>query len=140
MASRGLYDWSAASTRATIHDLDPVEIARLRSLLLAAGRLELADLDDERILANLRTLDQLAIHDLRTKNTLLQEAYLNLKAAQAELVEKERLEREMELAARRLAPVFRKAPSLAVAVYHLEPSLLQRIPHETMVHVFDTFR
>ena len=52
-----------------------------------------------RILANLRTLDQLAIHDLRTKNTLLQEAYLNLKAAQAELVEKERLEREMELAA-----------------------------------------
>ena len=52
-----------------------------------------------RILSNLRTLDQLAIHDLRTKNTLLQEAYLNLKAAQAELVEKERLEREMELAA-----------------------------------------
>lgn len=48
--------------------------------------------------------------------------------------------REMELAARRLAPVFRKAPSLTVAVYHLEPSLLQRIPHETMVHVFDTFR
>lgn len=57
MASRGLYDWSAASTRATIHDLDPVEIARLRSLLLAAGRLELADLDDERILANLRLID-----------------------------------------------------------------------------------
>jgi serine phosphatase RsbU (regulator of sigma subunit) len=52
-----------------------------------------------RILSNLRTLDQLAIHDLRTKNALLQEAYLNLKAAQAELVEKERLEREMELAA-----------------------------------------
>jgi len=52
-----------------------------------------------RILYNLRTLDQLAIHDLRTKNTLLQEAYLDLKAAQADLVEKERLEREMELAA-----------------------------------------
>jgi serine phosphatase RsbU (regulator of sigma subunit) len=52
-----------------------------------------------RILVNLRTLDQLAIHDLRTKNDLLQEAYLDLKAAQAELVEKERLEREMELAA-----------------------------------------
>ena len=52
-----------------------------------------------RILSNLRTIDQLAIHDLRTKNTLLQEAYHSLKAAQAELVEKERLEREMELAA-----------------------------------------
>lgn len=52
-----------------------------------------------RVLSNLRTIDQLAIHDLRTKNTLLQEAYHSLKAAQAELVEKERLEREMELAA-----------------------------------------
>lgn len=47
--------------------------------------------------------------------------------------------REMELAARRLAPLFRNEPSLTVAVYHLEPSLLQRIPHETMVHVFETF-
>ncbi|MBP6787475.1 MAG: SpoIIE family protein phosphatase [Candidatus Promineofilum sp.] len=52
-----------------------------------------------RVLSNLRTIDQLAIHDLRTKNALLQEAYHSLKAAQAELVEKERLEREMELAA-----------------------------------------
>jgi phosphoserine phosphatase RsbU/P len=52
-----------------------------------------------RILSNLRTLDQLAIHDLRTKNLQLQEAYISLQAAQAELVEKERLEREMELAA-----------------------------------------
>jgi len=52
-----------------------------------------------RILSNLRTIDQLAIHDLRTKNALLQKAYHSLKAAQAELVEKERLEREMELAA-----------------------------------------
>ena len=52
-----------------------------------------------RILSNLRTLDQLAIQDLRTKNALLQAAYLDLKAAQAELVEKERLERELELAA-----------------------------------------
>ncbi|HOU42547.1 MAG TPA: cyclic nucleotide-binding domain-containing protein, partial [Promineifilum sp.] len=52
-----------------------------------------------RVLANLRTLDQLAIHDLRAKNALLQKAYLELQAAQAELVEKERLERELELAA-----------------------------------------
>lgn len=52
-----------------------------------------------RILSNFRTVDQLAIQDLRAKNALLQEAYSNLQAAQAELVEKERLEREMELAA-----------------------------------------
>ena len=52
-----------------------------------------------RVLSNLRTLDQLAIQDLRTKNALLQAAYLDLKAAQADLVEKERLERELELAA-----------------------------------------
>ncbi len=52
-----------------------------------------------RVLANLRTLDQLAIQDLRAKNTLLRKAYLELQAAQAELVEKERMERELELAA-----------------------------------------
>lgn len=52
-----------------------------------------------RILANLRTLDQMAIQDLRAKNVLLREAYLELQDAQAELVEKERLERELELAA-----------------------------------------
>ncbi len=60
-----------------------------------------------RVLANLRKLDQLAIEDLRAKNALLHEAYVNLQAAQAELVEKERLERELELAAemqRRLLP------------------------------------
>lgn len=48
--------------------------------------------------------------------------------------------REMEQAAMRLGPIFRKEPSLTVAVYHLEPSLLQRIPHETMVKIFETIR
>lgn len=52
-----------------------------------------------RVLGNLRRLDRLSIEDLRQKNDLLQEAYHNLQAAQAELVEKERLEREIELAA-----------------------------------------
>lgn len=52
-----------------------------------------------RILANLRRLDQVAIQDLRTKNELLQQAYHDLQAAQLVLVEKKRLEREMELAA-----------------------------------------
>ena len=52
-----------------------------------------------RVLANLRRLDQLAIQDLREKNELLQQAYQELQAAQLVLVEKKRLEREMELAA-----------------------------------------
>jgi serine phosphatase RsbU (regulator of sigma subunit) len=82
-------------------------LTETRVLELTAGQFkkllrqdpELALHITRRILFNLRTLDQLAIHDLRKKNALLQEAYFNLKAAQAELVEKERLEREMELAA-----------------------------------------
>lgn len=52
-----------------------------------------------RVLANLRRLDHLAIEDLREKNELLQQAYQELQAAQLVLVEKKRLEREMELAA-----------------------------------------
>jgi serine phosphatase RsbU (regulator of sigma subunit) len=52
-----------------------------------------------RILSNLRNLDQQAIFDLRAKNELLQQAYLDLQAAQLVLIEKKRLEREMELAA-----------------------------------------
>ena len=39
-----------------------------------------------------------ALSDLNERNRQLQEAYENLKAAQAELVEKEKLERELELA------------------------------------------
>ncbi len=38
------------------------------------------------------------IRDLKAKNQLLQAAYDELKAAQAELVEKEKLERELQLA------------------------------------------
>jgi sigma-B regulation protein RsbU (phosphoserine phosphatase) len=47
----------------------------------------------------LRETDRHAIKDLTVKNQALEEAYRELKAAQAELVEKERLEREMEIAA-----------------------------------------
>ncbi len=52
-----------------------------------------------RILWSMRVLDALTIEELRLKNVKLQEAYSNLQAAQAKLVEQERLEREMELAA-----------------------------------------
>jgi phosphoserine phosphatase RsbU/P len=40
-----------------------------------------------------------SFHDLQTKNHQLQQAYDELKAAQAQLVEKERIERELQLAA-----------------------------------------
>lgn len=51
-----------------------------------------------RILRTLREHDARAIEDLRAKNRELRRAYTELQAAQAQLVEKERLERELELA------------------------------------------
>ncbi|MEZ4516811.1 MAG: SpoIIE family protein phosphatase [Chloroflexota bacterium] len=61
----------------------------------------------QRVLGSFRQLDSRTIESLRQKNTLLEKAYRELQAAQAQLIEKERLEREMELAAdvqRRLLP------------------------------------
>ncbi len=52
-----------------------------------------------RILGDMRLQDRLAIEDLRQKNEELEHAYAELKMAQADLVEKERLEHELELAA-----------------------------------------
>ncbi len=52
----------------------------------------------QKILSNSRLMDQRYIADLQKKNLALQKAYDDLRAAQAELVEKERLEREVELA------------------------------------------
>ncbi|MFQ5409818.1 MAG: PP2C family protein-serine/threonine phosphatase [Anaerolineales bacterium] len=48
--------------------------------------------------ANLRSSDQAAIADLSRKNLELEQAYRDLKEAQDELVAKERLERELEIA------------------------------------------
>lgn len=53
----------------------------------------------QRILATARKLDQLALRDLQQKNEELAEAYADLQAAQERLVEQERLEHEMALAA-----------------------------------------
>jgi serine phosphatase RsbU (regulator of sigma subunit) len=87
------------ATIKTLTETSVLEITAERFKELLRHDPDLAIHITRRVLANLRTLDQLAIQDLRAKNTLLQEAYLDLKAAQAELVEKERLERELELAA-----------------------------------------
>jgi serine phosphatase RsbU (regulator of sigma subunit) len=71
------------------------------------------------ITANLRTADQAAIAELSQKNTELAEAYEDLKAAQTELVAKERMERELEIAGevqRSLLPAeFPPAPGYSFA-------------------------
>ncbi|MFQ5434567.1 MAG: PP2C family protein-serine/threonine phosphatase [Anaerolineae bacterium] len=54
----------------------------------------------QKLLANTRDMDQRSIASLQEKNKALEEAYLALQAAQVELVKKERLEQEIELAAK----------------------------------------
>jgi serine phosphatase RsbU (regulator of sigma subunit) len=51
------------------------------------------------VLDSTRRLDRSAIEELTAKNQALQQALAELRAAQAELVEKERLEKELEVAA-----------------------------------------
>ena len=48
----------------------------------------------------LKTSENLTILDLKEKNVQLQQAYEELKAAQEQIIEKERLEKELEIAAR----------------------------------------
>jgi phosphoserine phosphatase RsbU/P len=86
---------------ATIRAIEPT---RLLELSEAAMRSLLAD--EPRLLyrimqllsARLREADLLMIADLQRKNVELAQAYRELQEAQAALVEKERLERELELA------------------------------------------
>lgn len=87
------------ATIKTLTEVTVLEITADQFKALIQADPDLALHITRRVLSNLRRLDKLAIQDLRGKNVLLEKAYLDLKAAQAELVEKERLEREMELAA-----------------------------------------
>ncbi len=77
------------------------------------------------ILATTRNIDQQSIAELQVKNEALQKAYADLQRAQARLVEKERLERELELAAtvqRSLLPAdLPQFPDYAFAAY-LQPA------------------
>lgn len=85
----------------------------------------LANLLLQRILSNARNLDRMYIEDLQTKNEALEQAYTRLKAAQARLVEQERLERELELAAQVQRNLLRQElpqfPDYGFAAY-LEPA------------------
>ena len=57
LAARGMVDWSAATTALTIEDIDPIEMARVRSVLQRAGKAELSRLEDARLLEALRLID-----------------------------------------------------------------------------------
>jgi sigma-B regulation protein RsbU (phosphoserine phosphatase) len=74
-----------------------------------------------RVLKSFRQLDSRTIDSLRQKNELLEKAYYELQAAQAQIIEKEKLEREMELAAemqRRLLPgILPQVEGLEFAAY-----------------------
>lgn len=78
-----------------------------------------------RLLSHLRDLDKRTIEELTAKNEALEKAYTELKQAQDKLVEQERLERELELAAhmqRHLLPAkLPQYPSFAFAAY-LKPA------------------
>ncbi len=53
----------------------------------------------QRFVANVRAVNDASVNDLTRKNDELRKAYEDLKAAQVEIVKKEKLEREMEIAA-----------------------------------------
>ena len=78
----------------TVLEMTEVEFDRL--MVESPG---LANALIQKLLSNSRHMDQMYIEDLHKKNDALQQAYDDLQAAQAYLVEKERLEREIELAA-----------------------------------------
>ena len=108
----------AASVRTTAHTT-VLEISEdvFNNLLRDSPSIALTMI--RQITANLRKSDQAAIGDLSQKNRELAKAYDELKAAQAVLVAKERMERELEIAGevqRNLLPaVFPAAPGYSFA-------------------------
>ncbi len=94
-----LDDRPRMATVRALSELTVLEITDERFDVLIAADPRLARHITRRVLASLRQIDQQNIRELQSRNALLQQAYLNLQAAQAQLVEKERLERELELAA-----------------------------------------
>ena len=80
--------------------LELVEMTRdeLESLLMTYPTLTYAMV--ETLSLRLIESEQQTIHDLRQKNDALAQAYHELQAAQAQLIEKEQLERELEVARR----------------------------------------
>jgi serine phosphatase RsbU (regulator of sigma subunit) len=84
----------SAATPATLLEFDHEVFDRLLMNSPAVANAFL-----RRVMGDMRQQDLTAIQDLHEKNVELERAYAELKAAQAELIEKERLEHELELAA-----------------------------------------
>jgi len=86
---------------ATVRAVQPVRALELCEAGLEAALVEQPELlyhTTKLVSARLRDAQQQMIADLQRKNQDLQQAYFELKEAHAALVEKERLERELELA------------------------------------------
>ena len=78
-----------------------------------------------RVLSNLRIADQNALEEMAERNAQLHQAYEELKAAQIKLVEKQKMERELEIAAQVQRSLLRESlpelPDYRFACY-LEPA------------------
>ncbi len=78
-----------------------------------------------RVLSNLRTMDRNALQDMTERNKELKTAYEELKTAQDKLVEKQKMERELEIAAHVQRSLLRATlpdfPDFGFAAY-LEPA------------------
>lgn len=86
---------------ATVRAIDPVRILEISEDGLRGALAEQPELlfhTTQIVSARLRAAQQQMIADLQRKNRELQQAYEELKQAQAALIVKERLERELELA------------------------------------------
>jgi serine phosphatase RsbU (regulator of sigma subunit) len=86
---------ATVTTRSKVWVLEVSEDV-FQELLTARPTLALAMV--RRFVANVRASDRTAITDLTKKNAELRQAYEDLKAAQVELVQKEKLEHELEIA------------------------------------------
>lgn len=118
----GLLDESPRfATVQAVTDVTVLEIDEERFGALVNAHPDLTLNVVQRVLRSFRQLDNRTIESLRRKNELLETAYRELQAAQAQIIEKERLEREMELAAdvqRRLLPAsLPQVPGLTFAAY-----------------------
>ena len=83
---------------ATVCATTVLEISKSAFLDFLANSPTIALAVIRRITENMRASDRAAIEELTSKNAELARAYQDLKAAQAQLVKKERLERELEIA------------------------------------------
>jgi len=93
----------------TVMETTVLEITEAVFRRLLAESPPIARAITRRVVRNMRALDRMTIAELQETNKALQEAYEELQRAQAGLVEKERLEHELEIAAevqRSLLPSF----------------------------------